>query len=141
MAGASSYSGLVDKTFWMILGSSVILLLVTVTDDLFHREVPTFEEPDAADIEGSATLETLWTVLPTILVMVMFYYGWAGFKVMRDTPAGAMPVTVQARMWSWAFKYENGKQTTELYVPVGRPVAVEPRRPTSSTASSCRRSG
>ena len=27
-------------------------------------------------------------------------------------------------MWSWAFKYENGKQSTELVVPVGRPVAV-----------------
>jgi len=32
MAGASSYSGLVDKTFWLILGSSVIMLLgITVT--------------------------------------------------------------------------------------------------------------
>ena len=32
MAGASSFSGLVDKTFWMILGSSVIMLVgITVT--------------------------------------------------------------------------------------------------------------
>ena len=124
MAGASSYSGLVDKTFWMILGSSVIMLLgITVTMIYFIVKYRRSRNPTPSDIEGSATLETLWTVLPTILVMVMFYYGWAGFKVMRDTPAGAMPVTVQARMWSWSFEYENGKQSTELYVPVGRPVA------------------
>ena len=36
MAGASSYSGLVDKTFWMILGSSVIMLLgITTTMIVF----------------------------------------------------------------------------------------------------------
>lgn len=126
MAGASSYSGLVDKTFWFILGASVILLLgITITMIYFIVKYRRSKHPHAKDIEGSATLETLWTVLPTVLVMVMFYYGWAGFKVMRDTPAGAMPVTVQARMWSWSFKYENGKQTTELVVPVGRPVAVK----------------
>jgi cytochrome c oxidase subunit 2 len=126
MAGASSYSGLVDKTFWMILGSSVLLLLgITVTMIIFIVKYRHSKNSEPKDIEGSATLETLWTVLPTVLVMVMFYYGWAGFKVMRDTPAGAIPVTVQARMWSWSFRYENGKQSTELYVPVGRPVAVK----------------
>lgn len=126
MAGASSFSGLVDKTFWMILGSSVVMLLgITVTMVLFIVKYRRSRHPEAKDIEGSATLEALWTILPTILVMVMFYYGWAGFKVMRSTPAGATPVTVQARMWSWSFKYENGKQSTELYVPVGRPVAVK----------------
>ena len=126
MAGASSFSGLVDKTFWMILGSSVIMLLgITITMIYFIVKYRRSRNPTPSDIEGSATLETLWTVLPTILVMVMFYYGWAGFKVMRETPAGAMPVTVQARMWSWSFKYENGKQSTELYVPVGRPVEVK----------------
>lgn len=125
MTGASSYSAMVDKTFWMILGSSVIMLLgITVTMILFMVKYRRSRHPHASDIEGSATLETLWTVLPTVLVMVMFYYGWAGFKVMRETPKGAIPITVQARMWSWSFKYENGKQTTDLYVPVGRPVSV-----------------
>jgi cytochrome c oxidase subunit 2 len=116
---------MVDKTFWMILGSSVIMLVgITATMILFMVKYRRSRHPVASDIEGSATLETLWTVLPTVLVMVMFYYGWAGFKVMRETPKGAIPITVQARMWSWSFKYENGKQTTDLYVPVGRPVAV-----------------
>ena len=27
-------------------------------------------------------------------------------------------------MWSWSFEYENGKQSTELYVPVGKAIKV-----------------
>ena len=46
------------------------------------------------------------------------------FKVMRDIPDDAMPVTVRAQMWSWVFEYENGKQSTELIVPTGRPVKL-----------------
>ena len=58
MAGASSYSGLVDKTFWMILGSSVILLLgITITMIVFIVKYRRSKHPNASDIEGSATLE------------------------------------------------------------------------------------
>jgi cytochrome c oxidase subunit 2 len=27
-------------------------------------------------------------------------------------------------MWSWQFRYANGKQSSELYVPVNQPVKV-----------------
>lgn len=58
MAGASSYSGLVDKTFWMILGSSVIMLVgITVTMIYFIVKYRRSKHPHAKDIEGSATLE------------------------------------------------------------------------------------
>lgn len=126
MAGASSYSGLVDQTFWLILGSSVILLLgITVTMIYFIVKYRRSKNPNPAQIEGSIKLETLWTVLPTILVMVMFYYGWAGFKVMRTVPEGAMEIVVNARMWSWSFEYPNGVQASELYVPTGQPISLK----------------
>ncbi len=126
MNGASSYSDLVDNTFIFILGTSVLLLLgVTVAMIYFVVKYRRSKNPNPAQIEGSVTLETLWTVLPTILVLVMFYYGWAGFKVMRDIPDDAMHVTVKAQMWSWIFEYENGKQSTELIVPTGRSVALD----------------
>ena len=125
MNGASSFAPLVDRAFIFILGTSV-LLLVAVTGVMIYFAVRyrRSRNPHPAQIEGSAILETIWTVLPTILVLVMFYYGWAGFKVMRDVPKGAMQVTVKAQMWSWLFEYENGKQSPELIVPTGRPVAL-----------------
>ncbi len=125
-SGASSYSSLVDQTFWLILGSSVILLLgITATMILFMVRYRRARHPEAAQIEGSVRLETLWTVLPTILVLVMFWYGWAGFKVMRDVPEDAMKVTVYAQKWSWIFEYESGMQSAELVVPTGEPVALD----------------
>ncbi|MGD9548870.1 MAG: cytochrome c oxidase subunit II [Candidatus Krumholzibacteriia bacterium] len=125
MNGASSYSGLVDRAFIFILGTSILLLIaVTAVMVFFIVRYRRSKNPNPAQIEGSTTLETIWTVLPTILVLVMFYYGWAGFKVMRDVPDGAMQVTVKAQMWSWLFEYENGKQSAELIVPTGRPVAL-----------------
>jgi cytochrome c oxidase subunit 2 len=125
MNGASSYSGLVDQAFIFILGPSVLLLIgLTAVMIYFLVRYRRSKNPNPAQIADNATLETLWTVLPTILVLVMFYYGWAGFKVMRDIPDDAMPVTVKAQMWSWVFEYENGKQSTELIVPTGRPVKL-----------------
>ncbi|MEN8007765.1 MAG: cytochrome c oxidase subunit II [Candidatus Krumholzibacteriota bacterium] len=125
MNGASSYSGLVDKAFIFILGTSVLLLVgLTAVMIYFLVRYRRSKNPNPAQIADNTTLETLWTVLPTILVLVMFYYGWAGFKVMRDIPENAMPVTVKAQMWSWVFEYENGKQSTELIVPAGRPVKL-----------------
>lgn len=128
MSGASSYSGLVDQTFWLILGSSLIMLIgVTVALVYFVMKYRRDKNPNPAQIKDSKRLEILWTVLPTILVMVMFYYGWAGFKVMRDIPDDAMEVIVNARMWSWNFEYPNGVQSAELYVPTGKPVALKLR--------------
>ena len=42
-------------------------------------------------------------MLPTLLVLAMFFYGWSGYLALRNVPKGAMEVTVTARMWSWSF--------------------------------------
>jgi len=122
---ASSYSGLVDRAFVFILGTSVLMLVgLTATMIWFLVRYRRSKNPKPAQIKDNYTLETLWTVLPTILVVVMFYYGWAGFKVMRTIPEDAMEVTVHAQKWSWMFEYADGRTSPELVVPTGRPVAL-----------------
>ncbi len=126
MSGASSYSGMVDTTFWFILGASLIMLVgVTTAMVWFIVRYRRSRNPDPAQIEGNVTLEAIWTILPTVLVLVMFYYGWAGFKVMRDIPDGAFPVEVRAQMWSWSFIYPDGRVLPELIVPVGKPIELK----------------
>jgi cytochrome c oxidase subunit 2 len=56
--------------------------------------------------------------------MVMFYYGWAGWKPMQKAPKDAMEVTVYARMWNFSYEYENGKRTDTLYLPKDKPVKL-----------------
>jgi len=126
MSGASSFAGMVDQTFWFILVTSVILLVgVTGTMIYFMVRYRRSRNANPAQIEGNVTLEAVWTILPTILVLVMFYYGWAGFKVMRTVPEGAFPITVRAQMWSWSFEYPDGRVLPELVVPVGKPIRLK----------------
>jgi len=80
--------------------------------------------PRAEQIEGNTTLEIIWTVIPTILVLFMFYYGWEGFRAIRTVPPGAMEIKVTARMWDWRFTYKNGKENNLLNVPVDTPVML-----------------
>ncbi len=54
----------------------------------------------------------------------MFWVGWKGFQYMRTVPPDAMLVKVTARMWSWSFQYENGRQSATLNLPLGRPVKL-----------------
>jgi cytochrome c oxidase subunit 2 len=43
---------------------------------------------------------------------------------MRTPPANAMEVEVTGWRWAWEFRYPNGKKTSELTVPIGKPVRL-----------------
>ncbi len=124
--GATGLSGkVVDNVFLYILVVCVFLLgLITFLMVFFVIRYRRQKNPTPADIEGSTWLEITWTVIPTLLVLTMFYYGLTGFQFLKKVPEGAMVVKVIARQWSWLFEYENGIKDTELRVPVGKPVKL-----------------
>ena len=116
----------VDTTFLIIAGISFFFLaVITFAMFYFMYKYSRKKNPVATDITGNTTVEILWTVIPTILVMVMFFYGYAGFKQMRNAPADAMTVKVTGRMWVWNFEYDNGIKSDTLFVPTGKPVKLE----------------
>ena len=116
----------VDQVFLIIFGISLVLLVgIAATMVYFairyhHRRHP---QP-TSQARSNLWLEITWTILPTLLVLGMFYYGWAGYLALRNVPDGAMQVKAVARMWSWLFVYENGRTSPTLFVPVGQPVKV-----------------
>ncbi len=116
----------VDSVFLFIFGVSAVMLLgITVAIVWFAIRYNRKRCPvPSSQADSNLTLEIVWTVIPTILVLAMFYYGWAGFLALRQVPEGAIPVEVSARMWSFTFTYENGKTSDRLVVPVGKPVKV-----------------
>jgi cytochrome c oxidase subunit 2 len=116
----------VNRTFFFIVGISVaLLLLVTVLMIYFVIKYRRRAGVEPVDVEGNLALEIIWTVVPVVLVLSMFYYGWVGFKTMRDVPKNAMVVKVTGQMWFWTFEYSNGRRTEVLNVPVGSPVRLE----------------
>lgn len=123
--GPTSHVETVDSVFLYIVGISVILLLgVTAAMIYFVFKYHRKKGHKPKDIHGSILLETIWIVIPTILVLSMFYYGYIGFEEMRTFPDDAREIKVVARMWEWEFNYENGKKTDTLYVPLGETIKL-----------------
>ena len=116
----------VDKAFYVIFGiSGVALLGITVAMIYLAWRYSRKRYPvPLSQKDHNVWLEVTWTVIPTILVGIMFWYGWEGYLSLRRVPDNAIPVQGTARMWSWLFTYENGKTSDKLYVPVGQPVNV-----------------
>ncbi|NOU46854.1 MAG: cytochrome c oxidase subunit II [Bacteroidales bacterium] len=123
--GASTFAQGVDLSLYIISGISIFFLVaITAVMIYFVIRYNKKRNPKATNIEGNNTLEVLWTVIPTILVLVMFYYGWMGYKPMRNVPADAIPVKVYGQMWKFSFEYANGKLSDSLVVPVDKPVKL-----------------
>ena len=121
----SNFVNSVDAIFLFTLIVSVFfLLLITFLMLFFVIKYNRKRTPKGKNIHGNVALEITWTAIPTILVLIMFWFGWQGYKETIDVPEGALPVKVTAQMWKWSFEYENGKKTDTLYVPVNQPVKL-----------------
>ncbi len=125
-SGASNFVEGVDRAFWVIIGSSVVLLIgITIVMIYFIIRYNKKRHPKGVDIEGSNLLEFIWTLIPTVLVLLMFWYGYLGYVPMKQVPDDAMEITVIGRMWSWTFEYDNGRKSDRLIVPHNKPVKLD----------------
>lgn len=123
--GASNFAKDVDFAFLFTLVVSVFfLVLITGLMIYFVIKYNRKRNPKATNVHSNVALEITWTVIPTILVLIMFWYGWVGYVDMSEAPENTLNVDVTAQMWKWTFKYENGKTTDSLYVPINQPVKL-----------------
>ena len=123
--GASNFSHNVDAVFLLTLVVSVFfLVLITGLMIYFVIKYNRKRNPKATNVHSNVALEITWTLIPTILVLIMFWYGWVGYVDMSEAPENTLNVDVTAQMWKWTFKYENGKTFDSLYVPVNKAVKL-----------------
>jgi cytochrome c oxidase subunit 2 len=120
-------TGAVDPVFFYIFGISIVMLIgVTVTMLVFIVRYRRSRQPrPQASPSHHVGLEVLWTVLPTVIVLTMFWYGWEGYTTLSNVPEGALRVEAVGRTWSWQFTYPNGRSSEKLVVPVGRAIVVD----------------
>lgn len=115
----------VDFAFIFIYSIAAVMLIgITIAIIYFLIKYNKKKNPEPADIKGNLIAEMLWTIIPTIIVMGMFYVGWSSYVALRYVPAGAIEIDVEARMWSWKFTYPSGVTDSELYVPLNKPVKL-----------------
>ncbi len=125
---ASTFAASSDSLFWLITWISIVFFVIVVGAMGWfmwryrHRPVETFA-PDAPD--HNLPLELTWTVIPTLLVIVIFGFGFTGYLDMRTPPADAYEVRVIAKKWNFLFVYPDANfSSSTLYVPVDRPVRL-----------------
>jgi cytochrome c oxidase subunit 2 len=120
---ASDYARSVDGSMTYIIGFSVFMLLgVTFTMIYFVYKYYHTRHPNPKQTHGSMLLETVWIVIPTIIVISMFYVGYANFdenRALLDEEPD-LEVEVYAKMYDWDFVYKNGLNLDTLYIPNNR---------------------
>jgi cytochrome c oxidase subunit 2 len=128
MRQASTSAEKSDAVFFFVFGLSLLFLIfITILMIYFVIRYNKKRHPKAEQIEGHTGLEILWTVIPLLLFLAIFYYGWTNYDYMRQAPRDSMVVKVTARQWVWSFEYPNGKQTKALFAPIGKPMKLEVR--------------
>ncbi len=129
---ASTFSADVDRAFWITNGISLAMFILVVGlmgYFIFRYHHSRVKPEEIRNIKDHLWLEIAWTVIPTILLFVIFYYGYTAFREIRTLPKNAFVVDVLGKRWSWTFTYPNGKRATELYVPVGENIRLRLHAP------------
>jgi cytochrome c oxidase subunit II len=124
---ASTFAQNVDALYLFIaVISAFFALAVTVAAVVFGV---VFRRRHAGEIgariEGNLPLELMWSIIPTMISMVMFGWGAQAFFEMRTPPAETMNIYAVGKQWMWKFQHVEGqREINELHVPVGRAVKV-----------------
>jgi cytochrome c oxidase subunit II len=115
-----------DMMFYAVLGLSIFFFVAITAAVVFfcikYRHRPG-HKPQPSSAHNDA-LEITWTVIPTIICVFLFIYGWRGYIHVVTPPAQAVEVQVLAYRWGWNFTHSNGVQDSDLHVPVNTPVRL-----------------
>ncbi len=118
LQSVSIYANNVDQAMMYIVYVSVFILLgVTVAMIIFAFKYSRKNNPKPEQVHGNTLLEVIWIVIPTIIVISMFYVGIADYGVLRKTSKIDNTVKVFAYQWGWQFTYSNGYQTDKSTSP------------------------
>jgi cytochrome c oxidase subunit 2 len=114
--GLSILTLCVVVSIFLIVGGMLFYALVK------YRERPAQDDREPVQLYGSNQIEVSWTVIPILIVLVLFL---ASTRVIIATerekpPAAALNVTVVGHQFWWEFRYPGTNVVTanELHVPV-----------------------
>ena len=127
--GSSTVAGEVDALFYFMVYASIVFLAIVVFGVVFfsvrYRHRRGEEMAPTPGISHNLKLELLWSIIPTILVFIVFAWGFNVYVKMNVVPKDAMEIKVTGQKWFWTFDYPQGNNTlNELVVPVDKPVKL-----------------
>lgn len=103
--------------FFLLIVSLMTLFLIK------YRARPGHEEPLPSPSHNSL-LEITWSVIPGIIIIIIFTVGFVGYMELRTPPPNAYEIRVTGQKWKWFFTYPTGYVDENLHVPVDQPVRL-----------------
>src|SRR6266705_2716341 len=102
----------------------VVFSLLSYVVVKFRRRVADTER-EPAQVYGSTQIELAWTIIPILIVVVLFLATARVIHAIQDAPepAGAVQVTAIGHQYWWEFRYPKLGIVTanELHIPVSDP--------------------
>jgi len=119
---AAQWDGLYSFLVWLSVFFFVLVVGAMIYFIITYRHDP---QKRTKYITGSHWLEAIWIAVPTLLLMVIFCWGYFVYRNMVQAPSDAYEVRAIGKQWLWTFQYDNGRTSVgEVYVPMNRPVKI-----------------
>jgi cytochrome c oxidase subunit II len=126
---SSTVAGGIDWLFEVMVWLSVICALL-ILGAMIHFSIKYRATSRAANervemsTDHNTTLEITWSVIPLIVVVALFVWGFKGYVDLRTMPKDAVEVRATGQKWKWIFEYPNGLTDDTLHAPVNTNVRV-----------------
>ena len=125
---ASTVAANTDALFYFIYYLCIIFFILVVGAMFYfvvkHRHKPGEKVVTSAN-KGNHALEVFWSVVPGILLLVIFAWGFQGWLTKMVPPANSLEVRVTGQKWNWSFDYvASGVNSSSLVVPEGKAVKL-----------------
>jgi len=125
--GASTHVGEMDGLFMFITILTVFFFFFN--GGLIFYAVRRWRRRSDREVTPHIThdtrLELVWSLIPLIVVMVIFFWGFRGYVKAWVAPNESMEIIVTGKKWVWEFEYPDGTRTlNDLHVPVNQPVKL-----------------
>ncbi len=123
-AEASTLAAETDNLHWFIFWFSTlfIVLIFAVLGYFLMNYSEKVHPKSVRTTTHNTALEMVWTVLPSIPLIYMFWAGFEGYMDHRTPPHDAYEIKVTAAKWFWTFEYPNGVISPEVHVPLHKDV-------------------
>ncbi len=124
---ASSIANGVDQLYLFLTGITIFfsVLIFSIIFYFMLKYRRKSLDQTGASTHTSMVLELTWTIIPSLICVVLFV--WASSLYVRNgrPPASSTEIFVIGKQWMWHLQHPEGpREINELHVPVGVPVKL-----------------
>ena len=121
--------------WWVSVFFFVLLMGIMGYCMVVYRRRPGVPAPRSAS--HNTPLEIAWSVIPSILLAIMFFWGFSGYLKAQMAPSYAEQIDLVGAKWNWTMTYSTGigasqfetlggnPNTPVFYIPAGKPVRLK----------------